>query len=247
MSTGVVDEKKDAIAESSRQPAQAGEGGLNEFSYRPVPVVAALGLILALISSAALFLWLVLPLCLLALLVSAVGFWVIRRSLGSYGGTGVALSGMFLATVFFVGGIAFQVYAYQTEVPQGYKRISFVKDISEKGMNFENGFVSPPPDVAAFDGQKVFLKGYIYQTGELYGLQSFLFVKDNQSCCFGANPQLWDRLGVVMGEGKTITYHAGKVAIAGTFRINPKFDPSGNLEPIYIIEGDHFTTRISDF
>lgn len=220
---------------------------LNEFSYRPVPAIAVVGLVLALLSSAAIFVWLVLPLCLLALLISSIGLMVIRSGQGAYGGRGVAWSGVLLSLAFFFGGIGFQVYAYQSEVPEGYQRLSFVNDISEKGMRYENGQVSPPEDVAALEGQKVFLKGYIYQTGQMEGLTSFLFVKDNQSCCFGANPQLWDRVGVVMNDGKSINYHAGKVAIAGTFRINPKFNPENNLEPIYIVEGDRFSRRVSDF
>ncbi|SFI00501.1 hypothetical protein [Planctomicrobium piriforme] len=225
----------------------ASEPELNEFSYRPVPVIAVVGLMLALLSSAAVFIWLVLPLCLVAFVISVLGFWVIRRSRGGYGGTGVAISGMFLAFVFFTGGIGFQVYAYQTEVPPGYQRVSFSQDISDKGMRYEDGKVSAPPEVAELDGKKVFLKGYIYQTGQLENLGAFLFVKDNADCCFGGKPKLWDRLGVVMQEGKTINYRAGKVAVAGTFRLNPKFQGDNELEPIYIIEGDHFSGRVSDF
>lgn len=220
---------------------------LNEFNYHPVPVLVVVGLVLAVLSAAGLFVWLVLPLCLLAFLMSSLGLWMVRRSAGAYGGSGIALAGMFLSTVFFVGGIGFQIYAYRTEVPAGYERISFVKDISEKKMRMEDGKVSPPPEVAAFDGKKVFLKGYIYQTKQTENLRSFLFVKDNASCCFGANPELWDRLGVIMEGDQTIHYHAGKVAVAGTFRINPKYDPQGELEPIYIITADQFTTRVSDF
>ncbi|WP_437229370.1 hypothetical protein SH661x_001405 [Planctomicrobium sp. SH661] len=220
---------------------------LNEFDYHPVPVLAVVGLVLAVVSSAGLFIWMALPLSVLAFLLSGLGLWIIRRSAGAYGGTGVALAGLFLSFVFLAGGIGFQVYTYQTEVPKGYERISFVRDISDKRMRMEDGKISPPPEVAAFDGKKVFLKGYIYQTKQTTDLHSFLFVKDNASCCFGANPELWDRLGVVMNGDKTINYHAGKVAVAGTFRINPKFDPNGELEPIYIIDADKFTTRVSDF
>lgn len=228
------------------EPAYAVEE-LNDFGYRPVPVLAAMGLVLAFLSAVAIFIWMALPLCVLAFLLSGLGWLMIRRSGGTYGGKGISLAGMFLSLLFFLGGIGFQVYAYQTEVPQGYERISFVKDISEKQMRMEDGKMSPPPEVAAFDGKKVFLKGYIYQTKQTTGLHSFLFVKDNASCCFGANPALWDRLGVVMEGDRTVNYHAGKVAVAGTFRINPKFDPSGELEPIYIITADKFTTRVSDF
>ena len=246
MNSPIQVSREEAAIHSSARPMRAVED-LNDFSYRPVPVLAAAGLVLALLSSVAVLIWLVLPLCLLAFFISGLGLLTIRRSKGSYGGTGVAVSGLFLSTAFFLGGIGFQVYTYRTEVPPGYERISFVKDISDKRMRLEDGKISPPPEVAAFDGQKVFLKGYIYQTKQTTGLHSFLFVKDNASCCFGANPELWDRLGVVMAGDKTINYHAGKVAVAGTFRINPKFDPNGELEPIYIVTADQFTTRVSDF
>jgi hypothetical protein len=220
---------------------------LGEYNYRPVPVTAVVGLVMALLSSAAVFIWLALPLCVVALVISLLGFWVIRRSKGGYSGSGVALAGIFLSLVFFSSGIGFQVYAYQTEVPPGYRRLSFTTDISDKGMRFENNQMTAPPEVAALEGQKVFLKGFIYQTGQLHGLTAFLFVKDNQDCCFGGKPKLWDRLGVVMQDNQSIDYHPGRVAVAGTFRLNPKFQGDNELEPIYIIEADHFTNRVSDF
>lgn len=220
---------------------------VNEFSYRPVPVLAVVGLILALLSSAAVFLWLVLPLCLLALVLSTIALVSIRNSAGAYGGSGVALLGMTLSAVFFAGGIGFQVYSYRTEVPDGYERVNFIRDISSKGFVEEDGVGRVHPDVEALDGKQIFLKGYIYQTGRVKDLGSFLMVKDNQDCCFGANPALTDRVGVVMKDGKTINYHAGKVAIAGTFRLNPQFDPRRDLDPVYIVEGEIFSTRVSDF
>lgn len=219
----------------------------NEFSYRPVPVIAVVGMALALMSSVGVFVWLVLPLCLLAFGLSAIGLLSIKRSGGAYGGTGVAWGGMFLSLAFLAGGIAFQVYSYQTEVPEGYERVHFIKDISAKGFVEEDGVGRVHPDIEALDGKKIFLKGYIYQTGRTQDLASFLMVKDNQDCCFGANPALTDRVGVLMQDGKTINYHAGKVAIAGTFRLNPNFNPHGNLDPVYIVEGEIFSTRVSDF
>lgn len=223
------------------------DSDLNEFQYRPVPVMAVVGLSMALVSSIAVFVWLVLPVCLIALLVSTWALVKIQRSSGAYGGTGVAVGGMVLSLAFFAGGIGFQVYAYQTEVPDGYERISFIKDISAKGFVEEEGVSRPHPDVEALDGKKVFLKGYIYQTGRTKDLGAFLMVKDNQDCCFGANPALTDRVGVVMQDGKTIDYRAGKVAIAGTFRLNTEFDPAIDMDVVYIVDGEVFSTRVSDF
>lgn len=236
--------------DSPRSPSYRSElleSELNEFSYKPVPVIAVMGLVLALLSFIGIFVWLAMPLCLVAFVVSALSLWVIRRSDGAFSGTMVAVSGIVLSLLFFASGIGLQVYMYQTEVPEGYQRVSFVRDISDKKVVVENGMMSPPKEVAELEGKSVFLKGYIYQTKETENLQSFLFVKDNASCCFGANPEIWDRLGVVMKDGKGIRYHAGKVAVAGTFRINPDFDPNGQLEPLYIIDADRFTTRVSDF
>ncbi|MCA8999945.1 MAG: hypothetical protein KDA80_23315 [Planctomycetaceae bacterium] len=223
------------------------DDGYAEFSYRPVPTIATVGLVLSLLSATAIVVWMAMPLCLIALVASAVGLYVIKTSGNAYSGTGVATAGILLSLLFLGGGIAFQVYTYRTEVPQGYERISFLHDLSEKGFVFEDGVMRPHPDIAALDGKKVFLKGYIYQTQKMEDLGSFLFVKDNGDCCFGAQPAIEDRLGVVMEEGKEIDYHAGKVAVAGTFKLNKKYDPQSNLEPIFMIDGELFSTRVSDF
>jgi len=229
-----------------QQDAQFHSDPYSEFEYKPVPVLAVAGITLALISGGGVVVWLLLPLCLVAFTLSTIALVQIRRSLGAYGGTLVACLGMFLSTAFLAGGIAFQIHMYQTEVPDGYERVSFLKDISQRGFVFENGMNRVPDEVQALDGQKVFIKGYIYQTGKIRGLDSFLLVKDNQDCCFGASPAIQDRIGVLMQDGKSIDYCAGKVAVAGTFKINPEFR-NHELEPLYVFDCDIFTTRVSDF
>lgn len=239
-----LDQLESAV--SVHSPASYRSDEYNEFSYRPVPVVAVIGLVLSLLSLIAIFMWLAMPLCVLGFLVSGAGLWVIQRSAGAYGGKLVAATGLVLSAVSMTAGILYQVNLYQNEVPPGFERISFVNDISEKGFVSENGVSRVHPDVEELIGKKLFIKGYIYQTGKLRGLQSFLFVKDNQSCCFGANPAITDQIGVVMAEGQAIDYKAGKVAVAGTFRVNPKFNnEDGN--PLYILEGEYFSSRVSDF
>ncbi len=234
------------IVEPAPISSQQVSSEYNEFSYRPVPVVAVVGLALAMLSSIAIFFWLALPLCLVGFLVSVMAFIVIRRNKSVYSGTFVALGGMLMSLAFLAGGITYQVYIFKTEVPEGFQKINFVQDISDKGFVTENGQTTIHPDILALNGKKVFLKGYIYQTGSLRDLESFLLVKDNQSCCFGADPALEDRLGVIMNEGKMIDYKSGKVAIAGIFRLNENFQ-NGEREPVFMINGEFFTTRVSDF
>ena len=50
----------------------------------------------------------------------------------------------------------------------------------------------------ALDGQRIFIKGYMYPTKELEGLNSFLLVKDTGQCCFGGNPAITDMIMVTM-------------------------------------------------
>ncbi|MBT5019168.1 MAG: hypothetical protein HON04_10520 [Planctomicrobium sp.] len=216
------------------------------FSYRTVPVIAVVGLVISLLSAMSIFIWIALPLCAIGLIVSTLSFFVIRRNRDIYSGTMVALSGMLLSASFLISGVSYQVYTYQTEVPEGYERISFVNDISDKGIITQNGYQTIHPDIAKLDGKKIFLKGYIYQTGKLRDLESFLLVKDNQSCCFGATPAIIDRMGVVMDPDKAIDYKAGKVGVAGTFRLNKEFT-NDELEPLFMLDSMYFTSRVSDF
>lgn len=247
MSLQTIDSPEAQLAERPARPRyQPLVREPEEFRYRPTPALAVVGLTLALLSSIAVFVWMALPLCVVAMFVSGLALLAIRRSRGAFAGTGVALTGMFLSAAFLLGGIGYQVYAYKTEVPEGYERVSFIQDISKKGLVEREGFSYPHPDVEALSGKKIFLKGFIYQTGQLEDLGAFLLVKDNQDCCFGANPAIWDRVGVVL-KGAKINYVAGKVAVAGTFRLNDSYDPQGSLDPIYILEADLFTSRVSDF
>lgn len=233
-----------APSPSQQLPSEFSE--YNEFSYRPVPVVAVVGFVLALLSSVALFVWLALPLCVIGFVVSTLAFIVIRRNKSVYSGSFFALSGMVMSLGFLAGGIGYQVYIFKNEVPPGFEKINFVQDIADKGFVTKNGQTEIHPDILALDGKKIFLKSYIYQTGKLKGLESFLVVKDNQSCCFGADPALEDRVGVIMEPGKSIDYKAGKIGIAGTFRLNEKFT-NGEREPLFLIDGEFFTSRVSDF
>lgn len=247
-----VDQPQPAPAPFAVRPSEFrsegdSEFGTNEFNYKPVPVTAVAGLVLALLSSVGVAIWLVLPLCALAALLSGLGLLTILRSRGEYGGKGVAWAGLTLGLAFLISGVGFQVYTYQAEVPEGFQRISFLNDISAKELIQDNRGVYVPKSVAELDGKPIFVKGYIYQSGEYENLNKFMFVKDNRDCCFGADVKIWDQLWVTLKDKQTIDYVAGKVAVAGTFRINREWNPADKQSPLYLIEGERFVRTVSDF
>lgn len=253
MSTQLAEQPvaKDSAVTQVTAPAafkpRGGNEDFSDFNYRPVPMVAVAGFALALISFGGVFIWLALPLCLVAAGVCLTALVSIRRANGEFGGGVLSALGLFLSIAFFVGGITWQVYAYQTELPVGFSRVSFVNDIAAKDFVYTDGHMDVHPDVKALVGKQVFLKGFMYPTQTMVGLKSFLLIKDNNQCCFGGKPAVSDRLGVVFDEGVEADYYAGRVSIAGTFEINTKFTGEDDLDPLYMVKAQRFYKAKSDF
>jgi hypothetical protein len=198
----------------------------NEFGYRPVPLLAPLSFFLGLLSAVGYLGLLVVPIGFIGIVVAGFCILRLRKFRGEYGGMWLAVSGFVMSLVFFTSSAAIWAYGYRTEVPAGFQRINFSSDISEKGFVFAKGKAEIfNPDVKAFDGQKVFIKGYMYPTNELRGLKTFLLVKDNAQCCFGGNPKI------------SVDYHQGVLmSVGGVFHCQKSTGPAG-LSPVYAIDG----------
>lgn len=211
----------------------------NEFSYRPTPPTALVALLTGVLSLLSLLTPLALPLTLIGICLSLLALRTIRSANGEFSGKRLSELGLILSVASLVGGISWHSYAYATEVPEGYRRISFIRDISRKEFVFENGVTSYHPDVKALDGQKVFLKGYMYPDGRLEGIQRFIFCKDSGDCCFGGSPKLNDMIEVVVAEGaRPATFTTGLVAVAGTLKLRD-LRRAGELNPAYELVADH--------
>ena len=141
------------------------------------------------------------------------------------GGKWLALAALVLSAGSFVGGSILQSVAYATEVPDGHVRLNFTEDIARKGLVVEHGQIVAPPEVAALDGDAVFLKGYMFPMRQTQGLPTFVFCRDSGDCCFGGTPKTEDMIYVRMAEGQTTDYFPGLVSVAGTFRL--RRDQSG--------------------
>ncbi len=95
-------------------------------------------------------------------------------------------------------GSAKMSYEYKHEVPEGYQRVNFQKDVAEKQFVFFGGRRKLDPTVAALVGKKVYLKGFMYATQATEGLRQFILLKDNGECCFGGKPKSHDYIIVTL-------------------------------------------------
>lgn len=66
-------------------------------------------------------------------------------------------------------------------------------------------------------GKKVKLRGYIHPGSAMVekGLTQFVFVRDDQACCFGPGALLYDNVVVKMKPGKTANFSIRPIAVEG--------------------------------
>jgi hypothetical protein len=210
-----------------------------DFEYRPLTPLAPLALFLGLASLAS-FMWvgaLVLPIT--GVLIGLLALWRIRQSEGEVSGKTMAVIGLGLSAVLLLGGGGFHGYVYATEVPEGYERLSF-NWLAAQSPVYEDGRLAPSPELKAVNGKKVYVKGYMYPTGQLTGLTQFTLCKDTGECCFGGQPKVTDMIQVTMKDGMTVNHRELILTgVAGTLRVRPKLD-AGELVSLYTLEATHF-------
>ena len=227
------------MSSTLEQPAATMSPAGNEFSYRPTPPTALVALITGLLSLIALLTPLALPLSLIGIALSLLALRTIRAGAGELSGGAISKIGLCLCLLSLIGGASWHSYAYATEVPEGYQRISFNQDISKKGFVFKDGVNAYHADVKALDGQKVFLKGYMYPDGRIEGIRNFIFCKDSGDCCFGGSPALTDMMEVIVADNaQPATFTTGMVAVAGTLKLRD-LRRAGDMNPTFEVVADH--------
>lgn len=217
-----------------------------DFGYRPVPILAPVALFLGVCSVVSLFSIFAIPIAVVGTMVGTVAFWQVSRSNGALGGRVIAGLGLVASALFLVSSSALHAYAAATEVPEGYQRLHFGRDIAKKGFVFANGRQSHHSDIVKLDDQKIFLKGYMYPTGQTEGLTGFILVKDNQECCFGGEPKLTDMVLIKMKDGMTAKFYRSLVSVAGTFKARDPMQ-GGNLNPVFTLDATHFSPSRTPF
>lgn len=211
----------------------------NEFSYKPIPVLAPVTLVLGLLSAVGLgsIIGMVVPLC--GVVLGLLGWRQIVASRGEVGGYKLTMAGLLLSAVFLVSGSSLHAYTYATEVPDGYERLSF-RWLSQQKPIIEDGQTRIAEDAKALDGQKVFVKGYMYPGNEKTNIQRFVLCKDTGQCCFGGNPAMTDMIMVeFVNDARAHFRELTLVNVAGTFHAR-KVTVDGQLVALYTLEGEYF-------
>ena len=196
--------------------------------YRSVSKAAVLSLLLGLLSMVGLLFPAVLSCAVLGLLFGILGYRSVRKFPKELTGKVPAVLGTLLCTVVLVGGVATHSVIYATEVPDGYERVSF-SSLKSDG----DGPDVPPPEAADLDGQKVFIKGYVYPDGQKSGIKQFVLVPDLGTCCFGGQPKLTHMVQVTLKGALAIDYNMQKRKLAGVLTVDRSLKPVDGLGGVY--------------
>ncbi len=131
-------------------------------------------------------------------------------------------------------------HAFSKTSPGNVLRVSYDDIDLLKVMNMEpvtpNAPELMPQWLKDLDGKRIRIRGFMYPPFQQTGIEAFYLARDNQICCFGKNPKIYDLFPVVMRDGVTSDYILNRpFDVVGVFHI--KVETIGDeLESIYIIE-----------
>lgn len=224
MASGLVNVMKQA--ERSERAAQAAARPLPDellagdtpppvSDYRAISSSAVSCLALGVLSVLALLDWWMLAMPAVVIALGVYALRQIRNRGDELTGAPLAKIGLALAVLFGATGAARLSYIYATEVPEGYTRINYAP------LQPEDDSAEIPASAHALDGQKVFIKGFIYPGSQIDGIRTFLLVRDEGTCCFGGNPTITQRIQVTLADPAGMTYSTGMKKVAGVFHVRP--------------------------
>lgn len=94
-----------------------------------------------------------------------------------------------------------------------------------------------PDWLKALDGKSIRIRGFMYPTFESSGIEQFVLARDNQICCFGRDPKVYDLIAVTMAPGVQTDYIPNRpFDVVGTFRIELLAE-GGKPMGLYWLEG----------
>ncbi len=135
-------------------------------------------------------------------------------------------------------------HAFSKTSPGNALRVTYDDIDLLKVMNMEpvtpNAPELMPQWLKDLDGKRIRIRGFMYPPFQQTGNEFFMLARDNQICCFGKNPKIYDLFPVVMRDGVTSDYILNRpFDVVGTFHIKAETiggEPDGELERIYLID-----------
>ena len=88
-------------------------------------------------------------------------------------------------------------------------------------------------EINGYHGSTVRLRGYIQPNYKQTGLTRFIFVRDNQECCFGPKAAIYDNVLVRLARGSKTNYTVRPVTVEGKFALKEYKGPDGKVWSLY--------------
>lgn len=101
-----------------------------------------------------------------------------------------------------------------------------------------------PEWLKGLDGQQIKIRGFMYPTFEAEGIERFVLARDNQICCFGRDPKIYDLIQIEMRPGKVTDYipPTRSFDVVGRFRIELSADDD-KPNALYFVDNAEIITR----
>ena len=209
--------------------------GQTDNAYRVLSSSAVLSLVLGVLSPVSALEWRLAVVPAVGVLVGLLALRSIRRAPEEYTGGRLALGGVVLSLAGWAGGWSWLGYQYFAEVPEGYERISYAALQPDKETPDQL-----PLSAQQLDGKRVFIKGFMYPSGQTERLEEFVLCRDNGTCCFdGPKPKLTDMILVRCHDPLRLDYAAYARGVAGTFRVRPISLGEDLGTVVYQLEADY--------
>jgi len=190
-----------------------------EDQYRAIGALSVASFVFGLLSFVALFAGFLLILPVLGLLFGTLSLRKIIAMPTIMGGLRLTVAGMILSFLFGCMGIWWQYYSFYHLTPSGYTELTFY-DLAVGASD------AIPNEIAALDGQKVFVKGYMLPDKRQDNIEKFgLVEKITSSVYAGPTPHPTDTIIVEIKTGQKIDYRGSKlIRIGGTLRVRRDYD-----------------------
>lgn len=196
--------------------AQAEGETVAPIRYRAVAPGAVLSVVCGAASIAVFFHWLavVVPIC--GLVFGWRALKQVERSVQETTGAGLALGGMALSLgMGLLGGVLY-LWTGRYEVPIGYKVITFDDLLPDEKKPLE-----VPPALDKLEGERVFVRGFMFPGRQVANLKEFILVPSMGHCNF-CSKQLksTEMIQVVMGGDLRAQYTTKMTRVGGRLKID---------------------------